>query len=176
MPDAELELIATVMDRNGQVLSANTTTGPGQPVTLPNVNLPEAGEFAILLTTLEGEAGGYAILLSDDDTYNFVFQGNLSDGVTDSDILLPESDHFYFFSGSAGDIVDLTARPQVGVDLFLRLFDPNGSSLITFHDENPAGEAEQISAFSLPETGLYSLLIGEQAFAGGAYEVVLDRR
>ena len=175
-PDAGLELIATVIDRNGQVLSANTSTGPGQIVTLPNVNLPEAGEFAILLTTLQSGAGNYAILLSDENSHNFLFQGNLADGLPHSGDLLPESDHFYFFSGSAGDLVDLAARPLDDADLFLRFFGPGGNTLISFRDENPAGQAEQISAFSLPETGLYSLLIGGQAFEGGAYEVILDRR
>jgi hypothetical protein len=47
---------------------------------------------------------------------------------------------------------------------------------MSFHDESPAGQEERISAYSLPETGLYSLLIGEQALAGGAYEVILNRR
>jgi hypothetical protein len=176
VPDAGLELIVTVMDHNGQVVSANTTTSPGQKVTLAAVNLPQAGEYAILLTTLENGSGNYAILLSDEDTYNFLFRENLVDGVAHTGDLLPENDHFYFFSGTAGEVVDLTARPLDNADLFLRLFDPSGITLFSFHDENSAGQAEQISTYSLPETGLYSLLIGEQAFAGGAYEVVLDRR
>jgi len=176
MPDAGLDLMVTVMDHNGLVLSANTTTSPGGKVTLPAVNLPAAAEFAILLTTLQSGGGNYAILLSDEDTYNFLFQENLADGFTYTGELLPENDHFYFFSGAAGDIVDLTARPLDGANLFLRLFDPNGVTLMSFHDESPAGQEERISAYGLPETGLYSLLIGEQAFAGGRYEVILDRR
>jgi hypothetical protein len=175
MPDARLDLIATVLDQNGQVLQTNTTTAPGEIVTLPAVNLREAGEFTILLTTLDDGAGNYAILLSDEETYDFTFQENLMDGVAQAGMLQPDSDHFYFFSGSAGDVVDLTVSPLEEADLFLRLFDPSGKALFTFHDENPAGQAESFSGYRLPEAGLYSLLIGEEAFVGGAYEVVLER-
>ena len=176
MPDPDLELIVTILDQNGQVLSAGSTTAPGQKVTLRAVNLPQAGEFAILLTTLTGGSGNYAILLSDADTYNFLFQQNLADAVTLSGELLPENDHFYFFYGSAGDVVDLIARPTADADLFLRLFNPAGVALLSFHDERPAGQEEQIAGYTLPATGLYSLLVGESAFAGGAYSVVLNRR
>ena len=175
IPDAGLELIATVMDRQGQVLSAETSAGPGQKVTLPAVVLPEAGEYAILVTSLQDGAGNYAILLSAEDTYDFLFQGNLVDGLAVSGDLAVESDHFYFFSGTAGETVDITATPLGQADLFLRLFDPQGSALITFHDESAAGEEERIVAYSLPETGLYAVLVGEQAFAGGAYQVLMER-
>lgn len=176
MPDAGLELIVTILDQNGQVLSAGSTTAPGQKVTLQAVNLPQPGEFAILVTTLASSSGNYAILLSDEDTYDFLFQQNLPDAATLSGQLLPENDHFYFFYGSAGDVVDLTARPTAGANLFLRLFSPSGTMLLSMHDESPAGQEEQIAAYTLPATGLYSLLVGESAFAGGAYTVVLNRR
>ena len=176
MPDVGLELTAAILGNSGQVIAANTTAAPGETVTLTAVNLPEAGEYAILLTTLEGSSGNYAILLTDEETYDFFFQQNMIDGFGHTGILLPESDHFYFFSGSAGDVIDITASPLDQADLFLRLFDPSSKALFTFHDENPPGQSESFNDYLLPDTGLYALLIGEQAFAGGPYEVVLERR
>ncbi len=175
-PERDLSLSVTIMDQDQQVYAAVVSVNPGQVINVAAVSLPNAGEYSIVLSALYGSQGSYAILLSVQDTYNFEFLGNMENRVSYNGSLATANDDFWFFSGNAGDIVDITARPVGGADLFMRLFDVHGVAIITFRDENPAAVEEQITAFTLPETGLYSVLVGEVDFSGGDYVVTLERR
>jgi hypothetical protein len=172
--ELSLDLALRIQDAEGNVIAEQNKALAGEPEIIREVLLPEAGIYDILVSAPSAESGHYAILISHSDSYPFVFQGTLDFGESAAGTMPEENDHFWFFSGAAGQVVTIIVTPNDGSDIFLNLFGTDGVSLIRFHDEMAGGEAEQISSYTLPETGLYSLRIGEYNFGPSSYEVFIS--
>jgi hypothetical protein len=84
-----------------------------------------------------------------------------------------DNDHFWHVYGTAGETVTIRVTPSDSSDLFIRLFGPNDTLLVDFHDETGDGEVEEILSFTLPETGIYSILVGEFNFGRSDYSIEL---
>jgi hypothetical protein len=140
---------------------------------MADVTLIDPGVYDILVSSPSGELGYYAILISDQDSYPYIFQGTLQIGDTGSAALAAESDHFWHFTGAAGQTVTISVVPTDDSDLFLNLFGTNGVSLVRFHDETGSGEPEELISYMLPDTGIYSLRVGEFDFQSASYEIFL---
>ncbi len=89
----------------------------------------------------------------------------------------------YTFAGSAGDVVTITLRAE-GFDAYLDLLQPDGK-VIAFNDDIGANAADlaatdaQITAFSLPRNGVYTIRVtrfGRETARGavGDYELRLS--
>ncbi len=117
--------------------------------------------------------GYYAVLVLNDESYTFVFNGTLELGQNESTIMREQNDHFWHFVGTAGDIVTIRVTPTDDSNLFLRLFDPAGILVVDFQDETDEGEAEELLSFTLPDTGFYSILVGELNFGEANYSITL---
>jgi hypothetical protein len=169
----ELDVGITVRDSAGNTIAEQNSAQNGQAEILAGVLLPVADTYQILITAPPDTAGNYAILVNDDNSYTFVFQGTLNYGDSAGGTLLPMNDHFWNFDGTAGDEIVITTTPSDGsADLFLRFFGADGVSLIRFHDEGQTGETE-ILTFTLPATGFYSLLVGEIEANAASYTIEL---
>lgn len=137
------------------------------------VTLIDPGIYDILVSSPTGEPGYYAILISDDESYPYFFQGTLLIDDIGNAVIARDSDHFWHFTGTAGQAISISVVPAGDSDLFLNLFGTDGVSLIRFHDETASGEPEQIIGYVLPDTGIYSLRIGELNFGSAEYEIFL---
>jgi hypothetical protein len=69
--------------------------------------------------------------------------------------------------------VTIRVSPTDISDLFIRLFGPNDSLLVDFHNDTGEGEVEELLSFTLPDTGFYSLLLGELNFGASTYTISL---
>ncbi|MCE7948631.1 MAG: hypothetical protein DYG88_14495 [Chloroflexi bacterium CFX4] len=89
----------------------------------------------------------------------------------------------YIFTGKAGDVVTITLRAE-GFDAYLDLLQPDGK-VIAFNDDVGANTADlaptdaQITAFSLPRNGVYTIRVtrfGRETARGavGDYELRLS--
>jgi hypothetical protein len=87
--------------------------------------------------------------------------------------MVSETDHFWHFTGNSGQSISLSVVPFDDSDLFLNLFGTDGISLIRFHDETTSGEPEQLINYILPDTGIYSLRVGEYNLGQAEYEIFL---
>jgi hypothetical protein len=171
-PDAELELTVSVASADGQLLERATQLSLGEPLILADVELLTEGSYEILVSASDTTDGSYAILVTDEESYNFLFQGLLQEGISATGEFEPNNDHFWVFSAQRGDNLRTEGLPASDEDLFFRLFDPQGINIITHYNESPAGQSEELVDYTLPATGLYSLLVGEQNFGPANYSVV----
>jgi hypothetical protein len=168
-----LDAVITIRSPSGNIIAEQNKAQDGAPEILAAVPLTELGTYDILISSENDVSGYYAILVLDQDSYTFVFNGTLTIGQSQSTIMRETNDHFWQFYGTAGDIVTIRVTPSDNSDLFIRLFGPNDTLLVDFHDETSAGEIEEIISFTLPDTGIYSILIGEFSFGESAYSIAL---
>jgi hypothetical protein len=170
-PEPNLGVAVNVNDPNGQMIVEEGSFQASQALILTDIPLTEPGTYEILVSTAAGSSGNYAILVGDEESYNFVFRGFLEDGDSFDAEMAAESDHFWHFTGQAGEVINIVVTPNDVEDLFLRLFGSDGNRLVEFHDLEAGGEAEELVDYSLPETGLYSLLVGENDFESAEYSI-----
>jgi hypothetical protein len=171
--DYFLDTSIKVIDPAGLTIVDQNFTAEGLPEIVVGITLIEPGLYDILISSPSGDSGNYAILISDDESYPFIFQRTLLVGDSGSAFMQQETDHFWHFTGAAGQAVTISVVPRDSSDLFLNLFGTDGVSLIRFHDETAAGEPEQLIGYILPDTGIYSLRIGEFNFGSADYEIFL---
>jgi hypothetical protein len=174
--EIDLDIEITILDPSGAVVAQQNNAQGGSPEVLTAVSLSELGTYDILVTSENGETGFYAILVLDvldDDYYTFVFNNTLEVGQSETTTARPNNDHFWFFFGTAGEQVTIRVSPTDISDLFIRLFGPDDSLLVDFHNETGEGEVEELLSFTLTETGFYSLLLGELNFGASSYTISL---
>jgi hypothetical protein len=168
-----LDTAISIRGPSGNIVAQQNNTQGAEPEVLAAVPLNELGTYEILITSENDVAGFYAILVLNEESYTFVFNGTLAFGEVGPAIMRANTDQFWHFSGTAGQVVTITATPSDNSDLFMRLFGPNDTLLVDFHDDTGQGDVEEIESFTLPETGFYSLLIGEFDFGAASYTVVI---
>jgi hypothetical protein len=171
--DHQLDIVVTIVDPAGQILVLQNNSHGQEPEIVEGITLIEPGVYDILISSPTGEPGFYAILISDDESYPFLFKGTLLIDDVRSIIMVSETDHFWHFTGNSGQSISLSVVPFDDSDLFLNLFGTDGISLIRFHDETTSGEPEQLINYILPDTGIYSLRVGEYNLGQAEYEIFL---
>jgi hypothetical protein len=171
--DQLLDVYVLIRSPAGDIITQQNNSVGGEPEIMANVTLIDPGVYDILISSPLGEAGYYAILISDQDSYPYIFQGTLQIGDVGTAVLAAEHDHFWHFIGAADQTVTLSVAPTDNSDLFMNLFGVDGVSLVRFHDETTSGEPEQLASYVLPDSGIYSLRVGEYNFQSASYEIFL---
>jgi hypothetical protein len=172
----DLDAVIMVEDPSGNIIAQQNDAQDGAPEILTDILLAEPGTYNILITGENDTTGYYAILVSDVlDTgyYTFVFNGTMDIGESKSANSRVNNDHFWHFLGTGGDVVTIRVTPGDNSDLFIYLYGPDGTILVDFHNETGEGEAEELLSFTLPDTGFYSILMGEYSFNAATYTISL---
>jgi hypothetical protein len=174
-----LDADITIEDPSGNVIAKQNNAQDGAPEVLTDVSLTEPGTYNILISSENDTPGYYAILVLDalnKDYYTFVFNGTMEIGQSESTNILPNNDQFWQFIGTAGVQVTIRLTPNDSSDLFLRLYDVTGSLIegLELHNETEAGEVEEILSYTLPDTGFYSILVGEWLFGSASYSISIS--
>lgn len=172
--DLETDATIVVVDENGTAVTGQNLAPTGEVEALLDLSLPQAGRYHVHVHAPDGTPGYYAMMLLDGDSYSFLFQGTLNYGSSAGVSLAAETDHFWHFSGNAGETVTVTIVPGNNEDMFIELYDPTGNWLGDFVDETGAGETES-HTYTLPSSGLYSVRTGEFDFRAGSYQVQLSQ-
>lgn len=174
-PD-NIDMAIAIANASGAILTQQNIALAGQVEVLVAYNLPAAGSYQVRVWAANGAATSYSLLVTETGSYNFLFAGILSYGETQTIAMNAESDHFWHFYGTVGERVTITAVPQDQGDLFLELYGgPDTENLSGFVDEGSSGEQEQIATFTLPETGIYVIRVGEFEFQPTSYQISLVR-
>jgi len=171
--DHLIDVSVSIRSPAGDVIAQQNNSVGSEPEIMANVTLIDPGVYDILISSPSGEAGYYAILISDQDSYPYIFQGTLQIGDVGTAVLAAEHDHFWHFIGAAGQTVTMSVAPTDDSDLFMNLFGVDGVTLVRFHDETASGEPEQLASYILPDSGIYSLRVGEYNFQSASYEIFL---
>lgn len=169
--DALLEL----RDPAGMVMVSLDEGFAGDAEIISGVSLPIIGEYAIHVSGFGGDGGPYALSLAEggEETENFYDAGDLSFGQTEQEALRSNEAHAWFFTGSAGDAVEIVVTPiDEDLDMHIWLLDPDVNR-IAEQDAYFAGRAEIIRTI-LPRDGQYIILIREFTGRAGTYTVRLN--
>lgn len=162
-------------DLDGDLIAEQNDAQNGEPEILSSLALPSAGTYEIRVHSPGNASGQYAILVYDEGSYPFIFQGTLAYGGSQNAALDVESDHFWHFVGQSGDVVTVNVDQSDNSDLILRLYGPDGLSLIEYSNKSPAGIPERLLNYSLPDSGLYSVVVGEFNFGRAVYQIIITK-
>jgi hypothetical protein len=176
IPARGADLVLTLVNPAGATLiAARNSAGDGQPERIEALPLAADGDYQIVAGEATGQASAYAVSVGDDgDWYRYVFAGTIGDGAAVEQSLPANTDHYWFFSGSAGQSLSLSLTPLDHSDPFFSLIGPDMVTLFDFFDENGSGQAEYLVDYELPTTGFYAILVGEGFFNSCHYQLRVE--
>ncbi|MFZ0543863.1 MAG: pre-peptidase C-terminal domain-containing protein [Candidatus Promineifilaceae bacterium] len=170
----ELNLSLELIAPDGTVVGKAADAGAGQPETITYTAPNPTGEYEVVVSGDNGTSGDYLLMLFDSESLPVVeIQDTLVYGSGGSGSTEEGVDHFWNFEGEAGDVITIEVSPGSSTgDLVLYLVDVDGilGDLIS---DTGVGGSESITAYTLPETGFYSIGIGEFDFAPIDYTMTL---
>jgi hypothetical protein len=174
-PGTMVDLVLSVIDEDGTVVVDNQNLSPaGEVETIANLSIAGEKTYEVLISTVQGEGTDYALMLLDQDSYNFVFRGTFFDTGSQNDSLPEETDHFWFFNALGGNSVSFTIAPVGDGDAYVELFGPDGQRMLTL-DENGAGEPESLENYTVLDSGLYGIRVGEFDFLPMDYQISVSK-
>jgi hypothetical protein len=174
-PGTMVDIVLSVIDEDGTVLVDNQNLSPaGEVETIANLSIAGDKTYEVLISTVEGEGTDYALMLLDQDSYNFVFRGTFFDTGSRNDSVPQETDHFWFFNALGGDSVSFTIAPVGDGDPYIELYDPNAERILIL-DDYGAGEPESVENFPVLDSGLYSIRVGEFDFLPMDYQISVSK-
>ena len=142
--------------------------------TIADLSIAETGEYELLVQAVPGQATDYALMLLDQDSYRLVLRGTFQDNDSRDDSLPAKVDHFWFFNALGDETVSFTVSPDSSGDLYVELFGPKGTRLLTL-DDNGEGEPESLENYHLLSDGLYGIRVGEFDFTAMDYQITISR-
>ena len=113
-------------------------------------------------------------MVLDSESYSFIFKGSLRDSSLRSDSLAVDHDHYWFFSASDGESVNMSVTPSGQGDPYLELYGPDAARLLTI-DNTGSGETEPLENYSILANGMYAIRVGEFDFAEMSYQITLSK-
>ncbi len=169
--DVELEL----SDPSGTTLSTKNDGVSGQVESVSAFSLETDGKYQIHVRAIGGTSGDYALLLQNSDSLPLiVFKGTMAIGATESSALQADTDDMWHFEGDVGEVITIRVTPLDNGDSLFYVLGPNSLEL-EFVDENADGEAEELTSYSLPSSGFYSIGVGEFNFNQSNYSIRLTQ-
>ncbi len=175
-PVPGLDISLELLDPNGQSLETQNQAGNGIAEVISDVDTVD-GDYELIVRSISG-SGDYSIFLLTTDSLPFmVHQGNISYGQNKSRSVPEDIDDMWHFEGSAGEVVTIRADANSEEDIVLYLTGPDGVELDFADndiDQGPPDDFEEISQFSLPQTGLYVIGVGESDFLAFSYTLTLN--
>jgi hypothetical protein len=173
-PTLSENVIVSVLDADGQpIVNRQDRASAGQVELIQNINVADTDSIQIQIAADPANQVDYALMVLDEMSYNFAFQGPLEPGIQRTGSLDPDEDHFWFFSASDGENVNLRVTPNGDTDVYVELFGPD-STRIEIIDEDNSGIAETLENYSILDTGLYGIRVGEFDFGSMSYQIIIE--
>ena len=169
---------------SGTLLSSNYSGSPfgcsGTTLELNTVSLPDTGTYTVLIGDCsDTNTGNYAIYSQ--RTNNPTGAANLPFAQTQTGLLgSVAGSNTYTFSANANDVVDFTLVTTNGsLAPKIRLYNPVGTLLSSNYSGSPfgcSGTTLELNTVSLPDTGTYTVLIGDCSDTNTGNYVIYTQR
>jgi hypothetical protein len=173
-PASSANMVISVIDPNGQILVDKQNQSPAAEVeTISNLSIRESGTYHIQISSDPAEPSNYALMVSDNSSYEFIFRGTLNPDQQRSDSLPEDVDVFWFFTAADGENFNLEVTPNGDVDAYVELYGPDAVRLLTL-DEKEAGEPEYLTDHSILASGMYAIRVGEFDFEPMIYQIIIN--
>jgi hypothetical protein len=170
-----LDVRLEVVSPTGSVLVTRNEAAAGRPETTGALTLAEAGDYLIIVSPVGTSSGHYAVALQDSGSMpRMVFRETINYGANRSGLLAQGEDHLWGFMGAANDTITVRATPGSGFDLVLYILGPDGVELI-YVDDGEQNAEETLVGYQLPESGFYTIAVGELEFREASYTITLQR-
>jgi hypothetical protein len=177
-PDFDLDLSLELVAPDGSIVESRDEAGAGQPETINQVTLADFGTYGIRIRSKNNTSGSYALVLADSESEAFmIYRATLDYGFSDTENLPAETDFLYAFHGVSGESITVAVESVSVSNMVLYLFSPNGVELEFIDDDESAagGSREELTNYPLPETGFYTIRIGEWDFEAATFLYSLAR-
>ena len=174
-PELTADIAFTVLKNDGQTIVNNHAQVSAREVeTVHNLDVSSVAWIQIEVSADPASDIDYAIMVLDEVSYNFSFQGTLDFDSQRTGTLAEDTDHYWFFSATDGDTIDMRITPNGDADAYVELYGPDGSRLLTL-DHNGGGEAEVLVNQIIYATGMYGIRVGEFDFDAMSYQIVVSK-
>ena len=169
-----LDLTLTLISPTGQTVTRVDSGYAGDTEIAADIFLTESGRYVVEISDFFNQAGHYMLSLAIDEEPRSTGAGKIRPGQGIESTLPTGARHVWTFNGTVGHLVSIVLTPKDNqMDAILNLYGPDGQRLVAL-DEGFSGDAEVISGFELPVTGLYSIVVSSFAGNGGVYNLALD--
>jgi len=172
-----VDLVLRLTGPDGDLVAEDDDSGGELNPQLSNVVLPNTGTHSIRVSTISGN-GRYQLDLQRTgqvDPSELGGPGGVIEyGQTVSDYVMSSEGDEWTFSGRAGDVVTITMSSEQ-FDSYLELEGAQGD-LLASNDDGGGERNSLIEAFSLPETGEYTIIARAYSSGRGSYTMTLTRR
>lgn len=168
-----LDLVLTIIDPAGQTVSRIDRGYAGDMETAVDLLLSDTGLYLIEVSEFFSEAGRYTLDLTLSPGPLYSGGGRIQAGQSIQSNLPSNGQHYWNFTGSAGDFISIVLRPDARFDAILNLYGPDGRQLVSL-DEGFSGDAEILSGLQLPADGEYTIMVLSFAGNAGSYTLSLD--
>lgn len=172
--DIGLELVAP--DRS--VLATRDEGGAGQPETISRFTINESGTYGVRIRSINSGSGYYALALSDSLSEAFlIYRATLDYGFSGTEDLPEGTDFLYAFIGVTDERITAAVVSESTSNMVLYLFSPSGVELeFVDQDETESrGAREELTNYSLPETGFFTIRIGDWDFQQARFSYFLTQ-
>ncbi len=174
----ETDIALTVLDPAGNRVVEQNNSPAGQIERIAAMEASGAGAYRVVISEAQQRETDYALILlnsNHEDYYNFAFSGLLTYGASRTSNIPAETDQFWFFFGVAGDSINVNLAPNGNADVFMDLYEPDGSLMVEPIDVAGPGGAEQLLNYRLPTTGLFGIRVGEYDLQPASYTILIAR-
>ncbi len=172
-----LDIKLDLFGPDGTLIESADRAGMGEAETITYTTSDTTGEYMLVLSANNASTGPYVLMLFDSDSEPIVImQETLTYGSGGSGSIPDGVDHFWNFEGQAGDTITIEVSPTSSDgDLIFYLIGPEDGIELEFINETGVGESESLISYVLPESGFYSIGIGENDFFEIAYTITLSQ-
>ncbi len=178
-PVSSLDISVDLVSPDGATIVSRNQGINGQIENINQQSLTMSGTFKIIVRSTGNSVGDYALVINTDGSQPFfVFRGNIAYGEIKNGTALADVDDLWNFQGTAGDVVTIQVSATGNKDLILYLQDPD-SVEVDFADGStssaPPDDEEIISQYTLSQSGLYTIGVGEVDFEAFGYSLTLSK-
>ena len=174
-PETTTNIVFSVFNDAGQALvERQNQAGDGGVETVLDLSVRDTSSIQIRIAADPAEDTSYAVMVLDNESYNFTFMGALDDGAQRGDSLDQDNDHFWFFNATDGESIDFVVSPSGDADAYVELYGPDSTLLQTIDDEGSGGD-ELLENYSPLASGMYAIRVGEFDFEPMTYQIVFQK-
>ncbi len=180
-----LDPFLRLLDETGRELAANDDARNNtRDAALIDLTLPTEGQYTLVVSRFGEETGAstgeFILTLEQSATaatqaspqviaYNELIMGSITNTLYESR---------YTFEAAEGDVITIDLEAvNAGLDPFLILLDAAGDELARNDDRSPRTRDSQITAFTVPESGIYTVIAtrynGETGGTVGSYTLTI---
>ena len=151
--NSEFDSFIELFNPAGQLIASNDDRGDSLNAALFDILLENTGQHVVKIRGYDGTMGAYVLAVT--GGHPTIGGGVLANGETRTAVL-SEQGLKWRYQGQPGEFLSIGTQGEPGTDTFVAVYGPDGM-LLASDDDSGGGLNSEITAFELPELGLYTI-------------------